>query len=125
MMTRPLYLSLDSAAIAREVSRAKRSVCYAAPGILQDPADGIANLARRIGLELSTVYLDFGERVMRDLFLFLGELIHDHAKHLAEILYRFFSGITPRCGSDGLESGTVRPECMVSGPRARHFRQRS
>ena len=51
------------------------------------------------------------ESVRRDFFPFLGKFIHDHVKHLADVLYCFFSGITPSCGSDGFESGTVRPEC--------------
>ena len=65
MMTEPLYLSLDPSRIALEISRAKHSVCYAAPGILQKPADALADLARRIGPKLITVCLDFDERVMR------------------------------------------------------------
>ena len=51
------------------------------------------------------------ESLRRDFLPFLGEFIHDHMKHLADVFYRFFPGIAPRCGSDGFESGTVRPKC--------------
>ncbi|MGH6895841.1 MAG: hypothetical protein ACREJ5_04760 [Geminicoccaceae bacterium] len=64
-MTGPLFLSLDSARIAREISGAERSVCYAAPGILKEPAEALAALSQAIGPELITVCLDFDERVMR------------------------------------------------------------
>jgi hypothetical protein len=64
-MTEPLFLSLDSSQIAREIDRAQHSVCYAAPGILKKPADALAALARRLGPELIIVCLDFDERVMR------------------------------------------------------------
>jgi hypothetical protein len=61
----PLFRSLDSAAIADEIFQARRSVCYAAPGVQKEPAEAIAALARRIGPELITVCIDFDERVMR------------------------------------------------------------
>lgn len=64
-MTEALFHSLDSAAIARDIRKAQHSVCYAAPGIQQEPAEAMAKLARRIGPELITVCLDFNERVMR------------------------------------------------------------
>jgi hypothetical protein len=64
-MTGPLFLSFDSARIAREISGAERSICYAAPGILKEPAEALAAVARAIGPELITVCLDFDERVMR------------------------------------------------------------
>ncbi|OPH82902.1 hypothetical protein [Nitrobacter vulgaris] len=64
-MTDALFRSLDSAAIARDIRKAQHSVCYAAPGIQQEPAKAMAELARRIGPELITVCLDFDERVMR------------------------------------------------------------
>ena len=68
----PLFLSLDSKQIAHEVSRAKRYVCYASPGILQEPANALAALATRIGSDRITVCLDFDERVLR---LGFGELL--------------------------------------------------
>ena len=64
-MSEPLFCSLDSATIARQICRAQRSVCFAAPGIQQEPANAMAVLAQRIGPELVIVYLDFDERVMR------------------------------------------------------------
>jgi hypothetical protein len=60
-----LFRSLDSAAIASDIRKAQSSVCYAAPGIQQEPARAIAELARRIQPEAITVCLDFDERVMR------------------------------------------------------------
>ena len=64
-MSEPLFLSLDSGRLAREIAGAKRSVCYAAPGILREPATALVTPARSIGPELITVCLDFDERVMR------------------------------------------------------------
>ncbi|MBM4073505.1 MAG: hypothetical protein FJ271_31970 [Planctomycetes bacterium] len=64
-MTEALFRSLDSAAIASAIRKAQHSVCYAAPGIQQEPARAMAELAKRIGPELITVCLDFDERVMR------------------------------------------------------------
>lgn len=60
-----LFLYLDSSRIAHEMFSAQHSVCYAAPGILEKPAEALAALAGRIGPELITVCLDFNERVMR------------------------------------------------------------
>jgi len=64
-MPEPLFCSLDSAAIAKEISQAQRSVCYAAPGVHQKPAEAMADLARRIDPMLINVCIDFDERVMR------------------------------------------------------------
>lgn len=64
-MSEPLFRSLDSLAMAKDIRKAQYSVCYAAPGIQQEPANAMAELARRIGPELITVCLDFDERVMR------------------------------------------------------------
>lgn len=64
-MTEALFRSLDSATIAGDIRKAQYSVCYAAPGIQQEPAKAMAELAQRIGPELITVCLDFDERVMR------------------------------------------------------------
>jgi hypothetical protein len=61
-MSEPLFRSLDSAAIADDIFRAQRSVCYAAPGVQQDPAEAMAALAWRIGPELITVCIDFDGR---------------------------------------------------------------
>jgi hypothetical protein len=64
-MTTALFRSLDSAAIAADIRTAEFSVCYAAPGIQQGPANAIADVAKRIGADLITVCLDFDERVFR------------------------------------------------------------
>ena len=64
-MTTPLFRSLDSAAIATDIRSAEHSVCYAAPGIQDEPAAAMAKAAENIGPELITVCLDFDERVMR------------------------------------------------------------
>jgi hypothetical protein len=64
-MSEPLFRSLDSAVIANDIREAQHSVCYAAPGIQQEPAKAIAEVASRIGPDLVTVCLDFDERVMR------------------------------------------------------------
>ena len=69
---KPLFLLLDSSRMAYEMFGAQRSVCFAAPGILEEPADALAALARRIGPELITVCLDIDEQVMRMGF---GELV--------------------------------------------------
>jgi hypothetical protein len=65
MVTEPLFCSLSSAAMADNIRRAQIAVCYAAPGIRQEPAAAMAEVAKRIGPELITVCLDFDERVMR------------------------------------------------------------
>src|SRR5680860_1052558 len=64
-MSGPLFLLLDSARLSREIAEAERSVCYAAPGILEEPAEALAVLANRIGPELITACLDFDDHVMR------------------------------------------------------------
>jgi hypothetical protein len=64
-MVDALFRSLDSAAIANDIRGAERLVCYAAPGVQQEPANAMAEVARRIGPELITVCVDFDERVMR------------------------------------------------------------
>lgn len=60
-----LFCHLSSARIAELIRAAEGSVCYAGPGIQQEPAKAMAELANRIGPELVTVSLDFDERVMR------------------------------------------------------------
>ena len=64
-MPENLFLSLDSSQLARKITRAGQNVCYAAPGILKEPAETLAARARKIGPEMITVCLDFDERVMR------------------------------------------------------------
>jgi len=94
-MSEPLFRSLDSAAIADDIFRAQRSVCYAASGVQKEPAEAMAALARRIGAELITVCIDFDERVMRMGF---GEL--SAVKILRE------AGIVVR-STPGLRTGLV------------------
>ncbi len=64
-MSEPLFLCLDSGRMAGEIAGAERIACYAAPGILPEPAAALAALAKKLGPELITVCLDFNERVMR------------------------------------------------------------
>jgi len=64
-MTPPLFRSLDSAAMAKDIRAAKFSVCYAASGVQIEPARAMVDLAGRMGRDLITVCLDFDERVMR------------------------------------------------------------
>jgi hypothetical protein len=86
---------MDSSRLAYEIFGANVSVCYVAPGILQEPADALVALAHRIGPELITVCLDFDERVMRMGF---GEL--EAVKTLRE------AGIEVR-SAPGLRTGLV------------------
>lgn len=64
-MPNALFCSLDFQTIADDISRAQRSICYAAPGIHQKPAEAIAAVAGRLGPEVVAVCIDFDERVMR------------------------------------------------------------
>jgi len=64
-MPEPLFQSLDSAAIANFIRKARRFVCYAGPGIQQEPAQALAKLATQGDPPAITVCLDFDERVMR------------------------------------------------------------
>lgn len=47
-MTGAMFLSLDSAGMAACIGGAQVSVCYAAPGIQQEPAEAKANLAKHL-----------------------------------------------------------------------------
>ncbi len=60
-----LFCHLSSGKIAELIQTAEGAVCYAGPGIQQEPAKAMAEVATRIGPELITVSLDFDERVMR------------------------------------------------------------
>lgn len=64
-MRESLFQSLDFSAMARLISKARHSVCYAAPGIQNEVACEIAKAAHRLGPELITVCLDFDEHVLR------------------------------------------------------------
>ena len=89
-MSEPLFQSLDSAAIANDIRKAQHSVCYAAPGIQRDPANAMAELARRLDPEFITVCLDFDERVMRMGF---GELAAVKTLRDAGIVVNSTSGL--------------------------------
>jgi hypothetical protein len=65
-----MFVSLDSAGMAACIGGAQVSVCYAAPGIQQEPAEALARLAKHLDPVLITVILDFDERVMRMGFTF-------------------------------------------------------
>ena len=90
MMVAQFYLSLNSKEIAHEISRAKRFACYAAPGILPEPANALAELANRIGSDRITVCLDFDERVMR---LGFGDISAVRALRCAKIEVRSTPGL--------------------------------
>lgn len=64
-MIKSLFCSLDTEKIAADIRMAEHSVCYAAPGIQQEPARAIVEKAKEIGPELIVVSLDFDERVIR------------------------------------------------------------
>lgn len=64
-MSETLYLSLDAKTIAEIISKAKESICYAAPGIFSEIADALAEVSQRIGTESITVCLDLNEEVYR------------------------------------------------------------
>lgn len=61
----PLFCTLDSQRIADLIRSAERFVCYAGPGVQMAPAQAMAEVAGRLGVEMVTVALDFDERVMR------------------------------------------------------------
>jgi hypothetical protein len=64
-MPESLFCSLDFSKMAREILGAQYSVCYAGPGIQQEPANAMVAVAKLIDPESITVCLDFDERVMR------------------------------------------------------------
>lgn len=65
MNSSELFCHLSIGRIAELIRAAQEAVCYAGPGIQQEPAQAMAEVAVRIGPELITVSLDFDERVMR------------------------------------------------------------
>jgi len=93
MLTEPLFCSLSSAAMADNIRRAQIAVCYAAPGIRQEPADAMVEVAKQIGPELITVCLDFDERVMRMGF---GELAAVQTLRNAGIVVNSSPGLRTR-----------------------------
>lgn len=65
MNNNELFCHLSSVRIAELIRTAEGAVCYAGPGIQQEPARAMAEVASRMGPELITVSLDFDEHVMR------------------------------------------------------------
>ncbi len=63
--TEDLFCLLNSDRICDLVHEATRSVCYAAPGILNLIAVAMAGVAKRIGPEMITVCVDFDKKTMR------------------------------------------------------------
>ena len=65
-MTEPgLFVALSSRRIAEFIGQAKRHVCYAAPGIHNEPAQALVNLARNSPSVSIMVNLDFDEKTLR------------------------------------------------------------
>ncbi len=60
-----LFCTLDSQRIADLIHSAEQFICYAGPGVQMAPAQAMAEVAARLGVEMVTVALDFDERVMR------------------------------------------------------------
>ena len=60
-----LFCTLDSGRIAGLIRSATRFVCYAAPGVQEEPAQAMVEVAERLGIEMVTVCLDFEEQVLR------------------------------------------------------------
>jgi hypothetical protein len=60
-----LFQTLDSEDMANAIRLAKRSVCYAAPGVHKEVAKAIAEASQRLGPEMITVCIDFDEHVLR------------------------------------------------------------
>jgi hypothetical protein len=60
-----LFCTLDSQRIADLIRSAERFVCYAGPGVQMAPAQAMADVTGKLGVEMVTVVLDFNERAMR------------------------------------------------------------
>ena len=85
-----LFCTLDSERIANLIRSAKRFVCYAGPGVQMVPAQAMAEVAGRLGVEMVTVALDFDERVMRMGF---GDMEAVRALRAAGIIVRSAPGL--------------------------------
>lgn len=94
-MSASLFVRLTAADLAFEIASAERSLCYAAPGILDEPAAALVRLAAQLGPELITVCLDFDDRVLR-----MGYGTLDAVKRLREV------GIEVR-STPGLRTGIL------------------
>lgn len=60
-----LFVALSSRRIAVLIGQATRHVCYAAPGIHDEPAEALVKLARKSPSVSITVNLDFDEKTLR------------------------------------------------------------
>lgn len=60
-----MFCNLSSHDMANFIRSAKQSVCYAAPGVQSEVAAAISEVAQRLGPEMTSVSLDFDERVIR------------------------------------------------------------
>ena len=85
-----LFCTLDSQRIANLIRSAEHFVCYAGPGVQMAPAQAMAEVAKRIGVEMVTVALGFDERVMRMGF---GDLDAVKALRAADIEVRVAPGL--------------------------------
>lgn len=85
-----LFCTLDSQRIADLIRSAERFVCYAGPGVQMAPAQAMAEMAGRLGIEMVTVVLDFDERVMRMGF---GDMEAMKALRAAGIIVRDAPGL--------------------------------
>jgi hypothetical protein len=65
MAANTMFRTLVSADIAEIIRSAKKSACYAGPGMQIDVAQAMLDVVSRLGPEMLTVSLDFDERVMR------------------------------------------------------------
>jgi len=62
---RTVFCNLSFHDMGNFIRSAKESVCYAAPGVQSQVATAIADVAQRLGPEMTSVSLDFDERVIR------------------------------------------------------------
>ncbi len=59
------FCHLSSATMADMIKNSKGPICYSAPGIHKIVAQAMVEVARHLGCELLSVWIDFDERVMR------------------------------------------------------------
>ncbi|MDW7774501.1 MAG: hypothetical protein SCH71_16575 [Desulfobulbaceae bacterium] len=59
------FCHLSSRRIAEIIDKAEGPICYAGPGVQQEPAQAMVKAAIRLGPEMLTIWIDFDERVMR------------------------------------------------------------
>lgn len=64
-MRETFFQHINSEVLCEIIAQTKKSLCYAAPGIQKIPAAEIVTLAKNIGPELISVFLDIDENVLR------------------------------------------------------------